>query len=359
MPFKRIPIVVIGLFLLALLAMTACGPSSETVIETVVVTEIVEGETVEKIVEVTPFPEEMLEEPMEESIFADEEQEGAVGVNGEEIAASPDDWSRDDLVAALPQDRLIIKNGEIDLLVEDANIAIDRVTQIAVDNGGYVLSSQAWFEGDVKLATLTIAVRSEMFEVAMRRLREIAIEVLRENTSGQDVSSEYVDLESRLRNLEATRERIAGFLDRAKTVQEALKINEDLAQIEAEIEQVKGRMNFLAGRSAFSTITVTIQIPVEIPPTPTPTPTSTPTPTPTPTATLTPTPWSPAYTLDSAVKTQTGLLRGLTDAALWIGIVLLPYAVVGGGIVFGVRAVVRRRPPSHNPTPTQPEKEQE
>jgi len=49
--------------------------------------------------------------------------------------------------------------------------------------------------------------------------------------SGQDVTDEYVDLQSRLGNLEATRDRIRTFLDQAQTVDEALRVNEQLAAV--------------------------------------------------------------------------------------------------------------------------------
>lgn len=251
-----------------------------------------------------------------------------------------------DLVAALPQDRMIVKNGEIDLLVNSTDMAIDQVTQIATDNGGYVLSSQAALTGVAKSATITIAVRSDQYETAMRRLRQIAIEVQREFSTGEDVTSEYVDLESRLRNLEATRDRIKTFLDQAKTVDEALKINQQLSDIEAEIEQVKGRMTYLSGRSAFSTITVNIQQKIDA--TPTPTPTVTPTPTPTP-------PWSLSPVIEDATNAQVGLFRGLVTLATWLIIVPGPYCIAGGFIAWGVWAFRRRQKGSQPPTPPEEE----
>ena len=130
-----------------------------------------------------------------------------------------------------------------------------------------------------KLATLKLGVPSAQFEDVQRRMRALAVQVLNETASGQDVSDEYVDLESRLANLEATAARIREFLTQAKTVEEALKVNAELSKVEDEIEKIKGRMNFLKDRAAYSTLTIGLE-PVQ--PTPTPTPTATVTPTPTP-----------------------------------------------------------------------------
>jgi hypothetical protein len=231
-----------------------------------------------------------------------------------------------------PQERMIIKNGEMRLLVEDTDIAIDQVTQIAADNGGYVLSSQAWSVGWGKSASMTIAVEAENFDLVMRRLRDISLEVLHESASGQDVSAEYVDLQSRLRNLESTRDRLRAFLEEAQTVQEALAVNQELANIEAQIEQVVGRMTYLSGRAAFSTINISLEMPA-----PTPTPTLTPTPTPTPA------PWSLGPKFQQATETQVRTFHSLTEALTWIVIVPGPYLVVLGLIGYGVWRLTRRR----------------
>ncbi len=208
--------------------------------------------------------------------------------------------------------RMIIKNGEMTLLVADTDRAIDQATGVAVDTGGYIVSSKTWLDNGFKYATLTMGVPSDQFEVAQRRLRGLALEVQTDTASGQDVSQEYVDLQSRLTNLEATAARIRDFLKDAKKVDEALQVNQQLSEVENEIEQVKGRMQFLKDRSAFSTLAVTLN-----PQRPTPTPAPTPT----------PQVWQPGQTVEAAGNTLGNLLRGLVDAVIWFGIVLLPLVI--------------------------------
>src|SRR4029079_16444262 len=104
--------------------------------------------------------------------------------------------------------------------------------------------------------------------------------VLSEAASGTDATQEYVDAQSQLANLEATQARIRQFLEQAKTVEEALRVNARLTEIEGQIGQLKGRLQFLSQRAAYSTIAVQLQQPA--PPTPTPSATPTPSPTPTP-----------------------------------------------------------------------------
>jgi Domain of unknown function (DUF4349) len=225
------------------------------------------------------------------------------------------------------QNRMIIKNGEMTLLVADTDRAIDQATGVAVDSGGYIVSSKTWLQDGFKYASLTMGIPSDQFEVAQRRLRGLALEVQNDTASGQDVSQEYVDLQSRLTNLEATAARIREFLDKATKVADALEVNQQLSDVEGQIEQVKGRMQFLKDRSAFSTIALTLNPLV---------PTPTPYPTPTPVA------WQPGKTIEAAGDTLGGLLRGLVDAVLWLGIVLLPLAIPIVAVV-AIAAYFRRR----------------
>lgn len=224
-----------------------------------------------------------------------------------------------DLTVIERSNRMIVKNADLRLQVEQTDVAIDRATQIIGDAGGYIVSSRVWYQdyygNNLKYASITIGVPVTEFENVLGRLRKLALEVLDENATGSDVTDQYVDLQSQLTNLEATRARIQGFLEDAKTVEEALRINQELANIEGQIEQIKGQMNYLNDRSAFSTITVNIEPEF---------PVLTPTPTVTPYPTATPVPWNPGETFGEAKGTVTVMYQGIADFLIWVGVVILP-----------------------------------
>lgn len=224
--------------------------------------------------------------------------------------------------------QMVIKNGDIRLLVQDTDRALDGVTQTVTDVQGYVVSSRTWYQdyGDAnyKYATLTIGVPVDQFENAERRLRGLAVRVLDDTASGEDVTNQYVDLQSQLNNLEATRDRIKSFLDQAQTVDEALQVNQQLSEVEAQIEQIKGQMNYLSTRAAFSTITINLE-----PELPELVPTPTPTATPTPVQGLGP--WDAGKTARQATDTLASAYRVIADALIWLFVVLVP--IVGPPIV--------------------------
>ena len=241
--------------------------------------------------------------------------------------------------------RKIIKNADIRLLVKDTDVAIDRTTQTIGDLGGYIISSRVWYQdyygNNLKYATMTLGVPVDQFERTLTRLRDLAIRVLDENASGEDVTDQYVDLQSELQNLEATRARIQEFLKDAKTVDEALRINQELANIESQIEQIKGRMNYLADRSSFSTITVNFEPEFPIL-TPTPTPTITPTFTPRPTST--PIPWKPGETFTDAKNTVVSAYQGIINFLIWMVVVVIPVLLPFALIIWAGWKLLSRRP---------------
>ncbi|MGE5379016.1 MAG: DUF4349 domain-containing protein [Bacteroidota bacterium] len=233
-----------------------------------------------------------------------------------------------DLTVLERSNRMIVKNGDVRLMVKDTDVAIDRATQIVGDAGGYIVSSRVWYQdyygNNLKYATITIGVPVDEFEKVLSKLRGLAIKVTDETAAGDDVTDQYVDLQSQLTNLEATRARIQEFLKDAKTVDEALRINQELSNIEGQIEQIKGQMNYLNDRSAYSTITINLEpeFPVL-----TPTPTSTPSPT------ATPIPWNPGQTFGEAKGTVTTLYQGIGNFLIWLFVVIvpvaLPFALIG------------------------------
>ena len=157
--------------------------------------------------------------------------------------------------------RMIVKNADVKLTVKDTDVAIDRTTQVVGDSGGYIVSSRVWYQdyygNNLKYASISIGVPVDEFEKVLSKLRGLAIKVVDETASGDDVTKQYVDLQSQLTNLEATRARIQDFLKDAKTVDEALRINQELSNVEGQIEQIKGQMNYLNVLPASLTACVT------------------------------------------------------------------------------------------------------
>jgi len=157
------------------------------------------------------------------------------------------------------EERMIVRTGEMSLVVEDVVDTRDEIAQLAVKYDGYVVSSRISGEEQEMRGYISIRVPDDKFESALAELRGLSVRVISESTSSQDVTEEYVDLESRLKNAQATENQYLALLQKAADVEDILRIYERLSQVRREIEQIKGRMQYLERTSSMSLISVSLE----------------------------------------------------------------------------------------------------
>lgn len=150
----------------------------------------------------------------------------------------------------------VIKTAELGLEVpkQDFRAAIESASTIASSLGGFVLSTDV---SGSRAGTIVLRVPAESFDDALGELRSLG-ETKEESISGRDVSEEFVDLQARLRNLEAQETVLLRLMDRAQTVSATIKVQRELSGVQMEIERLRGRIRFLDDQTSFSTITATI-----------------------------------------------------------------------------------------------------
>lgn len=249
---------------------------------------------------------------------------------GEMAAEAPVDESGDFDMGASDIDRetrsqqtqrLIIKTGSMNVEVEDIDIAVGNATSYVVGLGGYLQSQNVSGSGRFKSATLTLGVPVDQFENAMATFREYG-EVGSENASGQDVTEEYVDLNSRMTNLEATQTRLRELYEEARNVEETLEVDRELRRIEEEINVIQGRINYLADRAAFSTITLNFSFVGE------------------PIVTE-PEAWNLGFTTNQAVSDLVATAQRWADGLVYFAIAVLPFLLIFALFVWIIYRIVR------------------
>jgi hypothetical protein len=225
-------------------------------------------------------------------------------------------------------ERLIIRNASLDIVVRDTEDAVDQIDALAEELGGFVIESNLNEYQEGMRAYLRLRVPAEELDTALERIRGLAMEVRRESVSGQDVTEEYVDLQSRMRHLEATEERLLTFMEEAEDTEAALEVYDRLQNIQGDIEQVKGRMQYLEESAAMATITLDI----------------------TPSELAQPIQvggWRPRGTLRNAFESLIRVFQFLVDALIVIVVLVVPVLAVIAlpivGLFFLVRAILRRR----------------
>ena len=189
----------------------------------------------------------------------------SAGVASQPESGSASEGQAQSLGQALPEDfdRKIVKTANLGVRSEDVRGSAAEAQQVAARFGGTVLSSQVSQLDPRKesqvYADLVLSVPSQEFENALAELRGLGKKVTDDSVAGQDVTEEFVDLESRERNLLAAESSLLELFDRAQSVDDTLYIQRELTALRGEIELVQGRIKYLEQRSAFSQITLSIQ----------------------------------------------------------------------------------------------------
>ncbi|MCW8140744.1 MAG: DUF4349 domain-containing protein, partial [Planctomycetota bacterium] len=146
-----------------------------------------------------------------------------------------------------PGGPLLIYQADITLAVHEVGTTQRAVIGVARELGGYLAH-----QDDTRV---TVRVPAGRFQDAVDRLERVG-DVVHRNIQAMDVSEEFRDLTLRLRNAEVVRERLEAILARAEKVEDALKVQAELARVTEQIELLKGRLRFLQDRLAYSTVTV-------------------------------------------------------------------------------------------------------
>jgi hypothetical protein len=166
-------------------------------------------------------------------------------------------------VAAAQAERMVIQNADLAIIVADVEARAKVIGDMAESMGGFVVSSNMYqsYTNDGTLvpeSTVVIRVPSEKLEEALKLIKADVVEVQSENRSGQDVTAEYVDLTSRLKNLEAAEAQLETIMQNATETEDVVNVFNQLVYYREQIELVKGQMKYYEQAAALSAITVRI-----------------------------------------------------------------------------------------------------
>lgn len=152
-------------------------------------------------------------------------------------------------------DRMVIRSGDVAALVKDVRVAITNVSEFAVKEGGYVVSSYVSKSEDKPYGTLSMRVPAVKFDAAFNLIRGLG-DVQSENVNGQDITEEYIDLEAQMKNLRATETQLLQLMQRSGSIGDILNVQRELTNVRSQIERLEGRMKYLKESVAMSTISV-------------------------------------------------------------------------------------------------------
>jgi Domain of unknown function (DUF4349) len=165
-----------------------------------------------------------------------------------------------DVVPPIGEGPRVIRTAQIAVEVKNGSFdgTLDKLFTISTSLGGYISGTAAIADtGALRTGTITFQVPTDKFNEAISQVRALGT-VQNLAIGGQDVSAQYVDLQARLKNAEAQHDAMLALLGQAKTVPDIIAIQNQLGQITAQIEQLKGQISYFDHATSFSTISVSV-----------------------------------------------------------------------------------------------------
>lgn len=229
--------------------------------------------------------------------------------------------------------QMVIMNADLSIAVDDPTESLADIQKMAKEMGGFTVSSNLYktltAAGiEVPEAYVTIRVPAERLDEALGKIKAMTGDpekyTLTENVSGQDVTQEYTDLQSRLRNLEEADAKLTEFYEKAEKTEDALAIYNQKMQVTEQIEVLKGQIQYYEQSVAKSAITVRLQSKETIAP-------------------ITVAGWQPSGVARDALQALIDFGKGLVNFLIWVGILIIPILlVIGLPVFFLVRWLARR-----------------
>ena len=217
--------------------------------------------------------------------------------------------------SAQAAERLVIKNANLTIVVDDPSKSMDNISRLAEDMGGFVVNADLTYsetEGGVQIphAAVTIRVPAERLDEAMGRIQsESQRAPLDKKINSQDVTKDYTDLQSRLRNLEAAEKQLTEIMGSATKTEDVLNVYNQLTQVRGEIEVTKGQINYYEQSAALSSISVDILANAAVQP-------------------LTIGSWQPGGVAKTAVQALITGVKFLANAGIWLLLFFVPMAIL-------------------------------
>jgi hypothetical protein len=213
----------------------------------------------------------------------------------------------------------IVKVGTISVQVAVIDDNVIRATDQIHALSGWLAGSNRSADAAGETASLTYRIPVARFEDALAAMRKLGLKVLSEHTESTPVGGQMVDLQARIDNLRAAEKAVQAIMDKAKTVDEVLTVQQRLTEIRGQIEELVGQLGALTDQAQYSTLTVVLVVPAANPSA---------SPSPSPSATAPEVPWSAGDQAGQAAGTLSEVGKAGATGLIWLVIVALPIAAV-------------------------------
>lgn len=207
-------------------------------------------------------------------------------------------------------ERIILRDATLTIQVEDSAEAIAVIGSMAEELGGWVVSANTNHASTYQYGSVIVRVPAQTLNTALERIRGASVNVTQEIINGRDVTEEYIDLASRLENLQVAEEQYQAILATAYKVADVLAVQAELTRVRGDIEVLQGRLRYFDEASRYSSITVNV---TDYVPT---------------VGTVNVSRWNPLETLENAFGNLIAFGQGTVDILIQVAVIGIPTLLI-------------------------------
>ena len=250
------------------------------------------------------------------------------GVTGGFISGAPamDNTIYVDDFAPQPNitDRKVITESNLALLVKNVEESVSAIKVRVDQTGGYVVNTSVTKPEFGANGYVIIRVPVEKLDDTLAYLKDLAVKVVSENISGRDITDQYEDITEKLRQLEGTKARFEQFMAQAQDINEILRVQKEILNLQSQIDTLKGKKAYLDGASSTTLITINLSTDeLGLPYAPAQS-------------------WRPEVVFKQAVRSLVFFMQDIGTAAIWI-LVYIPVIALGLLILIGIKRFISKK----------------
>ncbi|KKT72665.1 MAG: hypothetical protein UW68_C0029G0006 [Candidatus Collierbacteria bacterium GW2011_GWB1_44_6] len=221
------------------------------------------------------------------------------------------------------EQRLTVQDTSMSMQVRDVADVTKKIEETATSMGGYMVNKSLTRPEGAASGNITIRVPAEKREQALDEIRSLGVKVVSENVYGYDVTDQYVDLETRITDLESLKAKMQAILDQAVQVEDLVNVQMQINNIQEQIDSLKGQKNYLEQTAKLTRITVSVSTDeLALPYTPDEA-------------------WRPGVVFKTAVRSMLGAMRSVANTVIW-AVVYLPVVLIIIGLAYLLSWVYRK-----------------
>ena len=182
-----------------------------------------------------------------------------IGTNLEKMGSSSlsfNSLTREETAPSTSEKRLVIETSNLSLVVKNVQEVSRQIIKKSKELGGFMVENSLTKPEESPFGTVIVRVPDEKTDEALDYFRSLALKISSEKILGQDVTDQYEDIGERLATLEKTKVKFEEILVKAEKINDILQVQKELISLQRQIDNLKGRQEYLEKSAALTKITV-------------------------------------------------------------------------------------------------------